>query len=67
MKKITIVMDEKGNMSVDFSGFGGDRCLKEAERLVEKLKEGGIEIDIKSLTKKTDGEAGDKVREVVKE
>ena len=41
-KLITVEIDENGNVSADFSGFIGDACLEEEQRLRRELAECGM-------------------------
>lgn len=67
MKKIIITRDDKGNMVVNFDGFSGDDCLREAERLAEKIRKKGVHINVQECIKKTDTEVREKQKEKVKE
>lgn len=37
MKEIRVVIDEKGNVQIEASGFSGRECLKETEALERAL------------------------------
>lgn len=51
-KKVTVAIDKNGKMLVDFQGFAGDQCFKEAAKLEEILAQLGVEADINSRVKK---------------
>jgi len=43
-KRIDIKIDEQGKVHIDTSGFSGDSCTKEAERLVALLQQAGLDV-----------------------
>lgn len=54
MKKIITAIDNKGNIVIDMSVFEG--CLEEAQKFITKLKELGIEVEIKNVNLKQTGQ-----------
>ena len=51
-KKITVVIDEKGKVTVDFQGFIGQSCFIEHSHIIEFLKSLGIDYkDVKVQVK----------------
>lgn len=53
MPENRIIVDEKGNIQVDFYGYEGDACLKAEERLKKVLEELGLHVEVKSSEPKT--------------
>lgn len=64
-KKITIIVDEDGEIKRDFQGFNGDDCLKEAKKIDEVMEDAGIIIENKKIRKKTQLEM-EKEKQVIK-
>lgn len=52
MSRITINILPDGKIETDFSGYEGDTCLNEAERLNVILKSLGVGITSKTVTRK---------------
>lgn len=46
-QRITIEIDHEGRITADASGFTGDACLKDLERLLEDLAPGTATVDRK--------------------
>jgi len=44
--KVRFFIGEDGQLHFDFEGFRGGTCLTELQKLLEKLKEQGLNIDI---------------------
>ena len=42
--KIEIIIDEEGNARLDFQGFKGNECFKQADELYALLKQSGINV-----------------------
>jgi len=53
-KKITIVINKKGDIVFDFDGFSGKTCLRDAEQLLARLKELGVKTEVKEIQPKED-------------
>lgn len=52
-EEIRIRIDESGRIRVEFSGFSGDACLEEAERLQKVLAGLGVKVSVSDLVMKT--------------
>lgn len=65
-KRIDIKVDENGKVHIDTSGFVGDSCAKEAERLVALLQQAGLDVKTDKLELKAEyyakAESGVKVK-----
>jgi hypothetical protein len=57
-KGIKVIIKDDGSVQIDYSGFQGSECFREAERLYQALKKLGIEVNIKQITPKTAVEEG---------
>ncbi len=55
-EKIEIKVDEKGQMQVEFTGFAGDACLEEAEKLQKVLLGLGVKVKVEDLSMKSAGQ-----------
>ncbi len=53
---IEVRIDELGRVRVEFSGFAGDLCLEEAERLQKVLSGLGLEVSAGNLVMKSAGQ-----------
>jgi len=51
MKIISIEVDEEGKVKVKYEGFIGEACFLEANKLYQKLKKMGININIEKTVK----------------
>ena len=49
-KSIVTAIDENGNVTTDFSGFGGDACIEEEERLRRELASLGLTLHVRPGT-----------------
>lgn len=47
---IDMVMDEKGNVVTNFSGFKGDACYAAGKEIIERLKKLGVVVEIHEVT-----------------
>jgi len=54
-KNIRIDIDEKGNVRADFSGYSGDSCLLDEEKLRKALEELGLQADVQEVVPKVEG------------
>jgi hypothetical protein len=50
MKEIKIEISRDGKIKILYSGFVGDECFKEAQRLYTLLKSKGVEVSIEQIT-----------------
>lgn len=50
--KITVNIDDKGEVTTDFDGFTGKTCYGEAQKLAEELEELGVNVDTKDIQPK---------------
>lgn len=48
-KRIDIKVDEHGKVHVDTSGFSGDACVKEAEKLIAMLRQAGLDVETEDV------------------
>jgi len=55
MDKILIEIGKDGRITIKYLGFQGDSCYAEAKRLYEKLKEQGLDVEIKQIIPTTQG------------
>lgn len=53
-RKITIIMTKDGKRVIDFHGFKGNECFDKADEIYKRLRELGIDVDIKEISPKTD-------------
>lgn len=67
MRKIKITVDNKGNIVTDFDGFSGSACFKEAQKLVQALKELGVDIEIRHVLPKDDTKVQESQNQLVRE
>jgi hypothetical protein len=51
-KVIRTIIDSKGNVVVDFSGFVGDECAVQNARLHDGLAQLGLAVDERSVVRK---------------
>lgn len=61
-REVKIIIDKNG-VHIDFSGFKGDACFKEREKIIELLKKYGINVNVEYEEKKP--EAYTEEKEVV--
>jgi hypothetical protein len=52
-REVEVSIGKDGELRVEFSGFAGDECLDEAERLQAVLASLGLEIAVEALQKKS--------------
>jgi len=50
MKEIRIEIDRNGKVRILYSGFVGDECFREAEKLYMLLKSKGVDVVIEQVT-----------------
>jgi len=55
-RKITVTVERDGSVEADFSGFTGDDCVEEADRLAEVLSRFGLKVNPAEARKKTAAE-----------
>ena len=55
-ERIEVRIDEQGRVHVEFSGFAGDACLEEAERLQRALVALGVKVSVDDLIMKSAGQ-----------
>jgi len=48
-KRIDIKVDEHGKVHLDTSGFSGDSCVKEAEKLIALLQQAGLDVNTEQV------------------
>lgn len=53
MPENRIIIDEKGNIHVDFYGYEGDTCLEAEQKLKKTLEELGLRVEVKSSEPKS--------------
>lgn len=46
---IDVLIDEKGNILINFNGFQGDSCFTAGKEMARRLKELGVAIDIQEI------------------
>lgn len=51
MRKIGILISEEGKIEIKTEGFQGDACIKEADELLRKLREFGVEVETQEIKK----------------
>lgn len=56
MKKVTILVDEDGNLHADFSGFPGRTCESEEEKFRKILAGLGLAVKPENVVKKTEAQ-----------
>jgi menaquinone-dependent protoporphyrinogen IX oxidase len=49
MDKILVEIEKNGKITIKYLGFQGDACYIEAKRLYEKLREQGLDVEIKQI------------------
>lgn len=52
MKKITARIGPSGRIVLEFTGFVGDECMEERQRLARTLVEFGLMLDTEKLERK---------------
>lgn len=52
MKKITVMVTEDGDISVDMDGFHGESCAEELKRLIAALDKQGVKVIARSERRK---------------
>jgi hypothetical protein len=50
MKEIRVEVDQNGRIKILYSGFVGDECFREAQRLYALLKSKGVDVTIEQVT-----------------
>jgi len=50
MREIRIEVDRNGKIRILYSGFIGDECFREAEKLYMILKSKGVDVTIEQVT-----------------
>jgi len=55
-RKIEVTIGQNGEVVVEFSGFPGEECFTEAERLQALLASLGLEVDVKDVVRKSAAE-----------
>jgi len=48
-KSIDVAIDKDGKVHIKTSGFSGETCLKEAERLIALLQQAGLDVKTEDL------------------
>jgi len=48
MSEILVIVNEDGTINLRTTGFQGPSCVQETERLLNHLKEAGVEVDAKT-------------------
>jgi len=56
MKKITVLVDDDGNLHADFSGFQGRTCESEEEKFRRILAGLGLIVKTEKLVKKSENQ-----------
>jgi len=56
VRKVTVKVGRDGSVEADFSGFAGDDCLEEADRLAQALARYGLRVNPVEARKKTAAE-----------
>lgn len=54
MKKITVLVDDDGNLHADFSGFQGRTCESEEEKFRKVLADLGLAVKTENVVKKSE-------------
>ena len=52
-KSIKAIIKDDGSVQIDFDGFEGATCFKEAEQLYNFLKNVGVDVKISNIVPKT--------------
>lgn len=47
MEQIDVIINEDGKMTIKTTGFSGETCIKEIDKVLEELRKAGI--DVKTL------------------
>jgi hypothetical protein len=62
MREVRAEIDKDGRVSIEFTGFVGDECVEERERLRKILLDFGVIIEAREIRKKSEyqllGETG---------
>lgn len=66
-RKITMGIDNKGEITTDLEGFAGDNCYREAQSLTEELKGLGVNVDVQELKPKQEERHEESQRQVQRE
>lgn len=53
MKKLKVEVDPKGTVNLEFSGFKGEECTEERERLRRALLDLGVMLETEKIEKKS--------------
>lgn len=54
MPKIRIEVDNDGHTKMQYQGFKGDLCFKEAEKIMAGLKSLGVDVDVEQVKRTQD-------------
>ena len=52
-RQIEVWIDEQGKLRFEFTGFPGDDCFEEAERLQRVLARLGVHLDVEEIVRKS--------------
>ncbi|MEX2356028.1 MAG: hypothetical protein WD535_03235 [Thermaerobacterales bacterium] len=52
-RQIEVSIDDGGKLKIEFSGFSGEDCFEEAERLRNKLASLGVHLNLDDIIRKS--------------
>lgn len=53
VRQVEVWIDEQGQLRFEFTGFPGDACFEEAERLQRLLARLGVHLDVEEIIRKS--------------
>jgi hypothetical protein len=65
MRKVTVVVDENGDLHADFAGFRGGECEGEAERLKKILADLGLSLKPTRIVRKPEAQIREEIRDEI--
>jgi len=51
MKEIMIVVNKDGSVTIRYSGFYGEACFQEAQKIYQRLKQLGVDVKIEKVVR----------------
>ena len=67
MKQIKALVDVKGEVNLEFVGFGGEECSEKRERLRKVLLEFGVMLDPQEIRKKSPSQISKELSQLSRE
>jgi len=67
VKVCQVKISKDGRVIFNFEGLAGDTCYVEANKINQKLKELGIDLDLQQITPKEQLQANTEARNLMKE